>query len=231
MSVKYFVFGLLVALVLVISYAQVQAAPTGATTTAGTQERWTGTSVSSVTTEGGNVTEVNVSGYSVTDKWAGFYGQISGGLRLADSSGTVFYEWSVSNVSGSVVYACNGTVSDWSNSNILPLNVSHTNLLPSFLLTGTDSFNYTFTNQETFTSASLSVANTNYTTTWQGGSKGSDFKTYALRSVADTALIWAAKAKENVNSFKAGVTVDYQLLAGVMSLSGNTQYYFYLELP
>lgn len=208
------------------------AAPSGASITTGTQERAPDQSPNTIPSEGGNVTQVNVSGYVVTTKWAGFYGEVSGDIRLADSSNHIFYQWTVSDPADAVVYACNDTVSDWSASNIIPIYAENasTGWLPAFLIDGTDSFNVTFASQEQFKSNSLTIDNVNYTTTWQGGSKGSDFKTYALASYTDKTLIWAGKAVADKTAFNSG-TADYQILAGVNSQSGTTTFYFYLELP
>ena len=208
------------------------AAPSGASVSQGTPEAPTASSATTVDSVGGNVTQVNVSGWVVTTKWVGFYGEVSGDIRLADSSNHIFYQWTVSDPTGAVVYACNGTVSDWSASNIIPIYAENasTGWLPAFLIDGTDSFNVTFTNREQFKSNSLTIDDVNYTTTWQDGSKGSDFKTYALASYTDKTLIWAGKAVADQTAFNSG-TADYQILAGVNSQSGTTTFYFYLELP
>ncbi len=206
------------------------AAPTGASVTAGTQERWAGTSAGTVTTEGGNITQVNVTGYTVTTKWAGFWGEVSGGIRLADASGNVFYEWTVTDPTGGVVYVCNGTVSDWSSTNIQALH-EWDSIMPAFLLEGNDAFNNTFTNVGTFNSPSLSIANVNYTYTWQNGAQGTTFATYALKAVNENVLIWAGNVQNDQSSFKGTPTADYQVLAGVNDPTGTTTFYFYLELP
>lgn len=216
------------AIVMLNSLRSIMAAPVGASVSAGTQERYE-PSPESLTTQGGNVTEVNVTGYSITSKWAGFWGNVSGGIKIADSSNNVFYEWTVSDPTGGVVYVCSDAVSDWSSSNIQPVYADDS-LLPQFLREGSDAFNFTFINQETFTSPSLSIANTNYTTTWQAGSQGTDFKTYALKSVSDSVLIWAGKIKVG-ETFKGGAYAHYQVLAGVMSTDSTTTFKFYLELP
>lgn len=208
------------------------AAPTGASVTPiGNQERGQEqSSPGQVTTQGGNITTVNLSAYQITGKWAGFYGNISGDIRLADSSGNIFYRWTVSDPTGSVVYVCSGTVNDWTTTNIQPL-YSTDSLLPSFLKSGVDSFNVTFTLQEQFTSASLTINNVNYTYTYSNNNPGTTFKTYALKANNENVLIWAGKAVQGGTSFK-GTVVDYQVLAGVPQQYPNTvTFYFYLELP
>ncbi|RME31953.1 hypothetical protein D6789_01080 [Candidatus Woesearchaeota archaeon] len=205
------------------------AGPTGGSTTTGAQDRGVNSSVTTLTTEGGNVTEVNVTGTQITTKWAGFYGQVSGSLQITDASSNVFYSWSVANVSGSVVYATNGTVNDWSNANINAMNYSNA---PTHIgnVSATDNFTNTFNFSGTFSSASITQA-TAYTETYVSGSQTHDFKTYALVSSSDKVAIWAAVARDDDTSFQGGLnTVDYQLLAGTLD-GTNTQFSFYLELP
>ncbi len=210
---------------LMLTAVAAQSGPTGGQTTVGGSEQGTDSSTSTVDIEGGNVTEVNVTGNSITGRWAGFWGEVSGGIKLTDTGNSnSFYEWSVSDVSGSVVYATNGTVSSWAA--VTPGNDS---IMPAYVQADvTDNFNNTFTATEAFTSASLNVASTPYTSTWQNGAQTATLKTYSLTEGGST-LIWAAKAVADTNSFQSGETVDYQLL--VPADSGGLTYTFYLELP
>ncbi len=216
----------LIAIVLGISVGL--AAPTTAEVNAGTPEAysWSPTTTS-VDIIGGNVSQVNVSSVQVTDKWVGFYGEVSGSIVLGDSTGHTFYQWTISDPSGAVVYATNGTVSDWSSLSALYADSGY---LPDFLISGTDSFNNTFTSQEDFTSPTLSVSAVNYTTTWQGGAQGTDFKTYAMYADSGATLVWAGKVVADQTSFNSG-TADYQILAGVNQIGATQTFYFYLELP
>ncbi len=209
--------------------------PANATVSAGTSERYPeATTPGTVTAQAGNVTQVNVSSVQVTGKWVGFWGEVSGQIVLGDSSGNIFYQWTISDPTGAVVYVCNDTVSDWSTLQPLYANSS---VLPDFLITGTDSFNNTFKYQETFTSPSMTINNVNYTLTWQNGAEGSDFKTYALyanesATTGKIILVWAGLVNANKPSFKGGtITADYQVLAGVNTEGGQQTFYFYLELP
>ncbi len=216
----------LIAMVLGIS--AVVAAPTEANVTAGTPEayNWAPT-VTSTTIIGGNVSQVNVTSVQVTDKWVGFYGEVSGSIVLGDSTGNTFYQWTISDPTGGVVYATNNTVSDWST--LSPL-YADSGYLPDFLISGTDSFNNTFVDQEDFVSPTITVNSVNYTTTWQGGSKGIDFKTYAMYADSGATLVWAGKVKADSTSFNSN-TADYQILAGVNQIGAEQTFYFYLELP
>ena len=219
---------ILVALVCVlVAFSFAYAAPAGGTTTHGGSETGTGSSTTTQNADGGNVTYVNVSGTTITGRWAGFFGNVSGQIELQDASANTFYQWTVSNLTNAVVYVSNGTITDWTSSNIENINSSNTTHYPAFLqTTASDNYNNTFGISDTFTSASLSVANTNYTTTYQGGSSGT-LRTYALRSIADANMIWAGVVQDDVNGFNSN-DLDYQVL---VPANTTTSYNFYLELP
>ncbi len=216
----------LIALLVLLAMPIAYAAPDGATVTVGATERGSSNTAGTTAVQAGNVTEVNVSGTAITTRWSGFYGNISAGLVLSDAANNKFYEWTVTDVTGSVVYASNATVSDWSTTNIVAATVAD---MPAFL-TGTTADNYTNTYnlQETFTSATYSIASTNYVATYSNGVAG-NLKSYSLKATTENALIWAGKALDNEVAFNGG-QVDYQILVPVDGTTSTT-YNFYLELP
>lgn len=79
--------------------------------------RWEAGPADTVTTEGGNISVQGITaGNTLTEKWAGFFGNLTaGGVILADNdSGNSLYEWSGS-IDGSVVCLTSGTTFDWAN--------------------------------------------------------------------------------------------------------------------
>ena len=67
------------------------------------QARWTQTTAtSSATTQGGNITNANITGATqLTTKWADFYGNISGNtIALRDAAGNYVYTWAYSAAAG-----------------------------------------------------------------------------------------------------------------------------------
>jgi hypothetical protein len=214
---------LLILVFTVISASLVLAAPTGGTVSTGPSERGTGSSSGTTTAQGGNVTQINVSGTAITGRWAGFYGSISGNITLSDAANNNFYAWTITNFTNAVVYAANGTISTW---NLVPINNS---IAPIGIQTAAaDNFNNTFGSTGTFSSASMSVASTPLTNTYQGGSVGT-LKTYALVTSDGLVNVWAGVAQWNTTSFKTGQRVDYQIIAPAKTT--GTTYNFYLELP
>lgn len=66
--------------------------PTGASISLGTTGQYTATSSGTANAQGGNATNLNLSSNSSTIKWQGFYGNVSGGIRLGSGS-NVFYNF------------------------------------------------------------------------------------------------------------------------------------------
>jgi len=62
----------------------------------------------------GNVTELNIQGYSTTQTWQGYFGNVTGTIQLADASDNVLYNWSLANPQGEVYASTNESIS-WTN--------------------------------------------------------------------------------------------------------------------
>lgn len=201
----------------------VYADPAGGETDFLGESRGGATSSQTETVEGGNVTGVNISGTQITTKWAGFYGNISGGIILADGSSNTFYEWTVTDLTGAIVYAANTSVSDWSTL----ANASATDM-PSFLTTAaTDNYTETLSTggSGTFDGDALT---TYYTTTWNDTAQGS-LETHSLLADGGNTLIWAGVAEDGTTGFNGG-SLDYQIIVPADGTT-TTTYNFYLELP
>ena len=214
-----------VILLLLVSASFVFAAPEGSTVTEGVSEAGSGTGVDTSSIEGGNVTYAAIESNQVTSLWAGFFGNVSGGLVLEDAASNSFYEWTITGWDGAVVYATSAAVTNWAGANIAPLANANA---PAYIQgTGTDNFTNTFSTTGDFNSTSLNEASVPYVDTWQQGAGGA-LRTYALWSTADSAHIWAGLVDDDADSFKASGTVDYQILLPAQT---TTTYSFYLELP
>jgi hypothetical protein len=196
-------------------------APGGAATDVLGSDRGTGTASGTANLTGGNVTQVNISGTQITGRWGGFYGEIEGGLQLSDSGSNLFYEWTVSDYTGSVVFAATGTVSNWT-----AVAAGAVGDQPAYLqVVAADNFTNTFASTEAFNSSSLNIPDVPFVETFDS-TNSSAWKTYALS--ADGENLYAALAVDGGDGFD-GSAIDYQLLAPADS--GLTSYSFYLELP
>lgn len=70
-------------------------------------------SATSVPAVAGNVTELSISGYSITQSWQGYYGNVTGTIMLADSGDNVMYNWSLASPEGEVYASTNGSGILW----------------------------------------------------------------------------------------------------------------------
>jgi hypothetical protein len=60
----------------------------------------------------GNITEMDVSGFTVTQSWQGYFGNVTGVITLEDSGGHVMYNWSETSPEGEIFASTNNTV-EW----------------------------------------------------------------------------------------------------------------------
>ncbi len=81
--------------------------------------RWNGTGGAvNRTTEGGNITgtNINAAANALTEKWASFYGNVSGGVRLTDfTGGNDVYTWSWTSTNGGDVCLTKDSGFSWAS--------------------------------------------------------------------------------------------------------------------
>src|SRR3989344_2131805 len=63
--------------------------PSGANVNVLNSSTATADAAGSVPAQAGNVSELNIFGYSTTQTWQGYFGNVTGAIKLADSSGSV----------------------------------------------------------------------------------------------------------------------------------------------
>jgi hypothetical protein len=195
-------------------------AQTGAQVTAGDGESTDNSTSQSVTTEGGNVTSANVTVQSVTQKWAAFYGNLDGNDVLADAGGSNFYKWTLSNPTGSVVYAVtDGDAPTTKN----PVSDPNTALGGGFD-SGVDSASRTFNQSGNV----ASLGSTQVAETFTSNSPDPAFTT-ALYEDSGGNPVYAAQVQNGVAGFDGG-SYDYQLLVGVGESTADKSFDFYATL-
>jgi hypothetical protein len=101
---------LLIGFFCLFSLGYVMASPNGAGITPGSSTSANADNPDSQDAYAGNVTELTISGFSTTQSWHGFYGNVSGVIQLADSASHVMYNWSQLNPRGEIYASTNGTV-------------------------------------------------------------------------------------------------------------------------
>jgi hypothetical protein len=191
--------------------------------------KYTPVAAAAVITEGGNVTNLDLRSNVSTEKWAGFYGNVSGGIVLAQASGgSMFYTWAWTPAYGGEVCALADNSFDWAN--VASVTASAIDAAWGFLGTETDDAAATFDENCNINIAGTAVANTNATTT---GSGADTFQTCALSDTAVPAkgdLAFCVKI-QNAGTLFNTATGDYELLTAANATAGEFENYnFWLEL-
>ena len=143
--------------------------------------RWEGPNVSSpANTEGGNVSDLNLTSSSLTDRWAAFYGNISNDIYLTDNEGSsslYVYHWDwTAEEGGAVCASTNNTFSSFSAGGASGSDID----VAWGFGNVSDSGANTFTNPDcNITITGASIANAFYADTGDAGG----FETCALKTV------------------------------------------------
>jgi hypothetical protein len=58
----------------------------------------------------GNITEMDVSGYSITQSWQGYFGNVTGTIMLADNLDNVMYNWTIASPEGEIYASTNNSI-------------------------------------------------------------------------------------------------------------------------
>jgi len=223
---------LALALILVFApaFAVPAAAPAGATTTAGTPETATTSTATAQSISAGQVVEVNLDVTSLSQYWAGFYGNLTESVVIGSGS-SIFYRWNITAPTG-YVYLTTHTDFNWAGASITPPTDADVNAdLSGALLAnanwapGTDEgVAATFSAQDT-TGTYCSEVNAYYTLTLNNlGSAVWPTCVYTDNQTPKR-ILFEAKIENDQNSFK-GTLVDYQALVPATT-AGAVAYYFY----
>ena len=66
-------------------------------------------------TEGGNVTGYNLTGNDSTDRWAGYFGNVTGDIVLGLTESEIMYSWTWNGGAGEVCASAGAGTFDWAN--------------------------------------------------------------------------------------------------------------------
>ena len=183
---------------------------------------------------GGTITSVDHgSATAQTQHWAGYYGDVSGLIRLA-SGDDVMYSWTAGTVVGGEVYASTNETIAWGS--IVAETAADVDTALTYLAGKSDSATITF---DTTNSAVINVGTVPITqgtaaathTYVNGASQTINFEEVILTDGTNT--VWTAIISPNAVGFETGTaTHDYQMIVPEDG-SGNTAtttYYFFVEL-
>lgn len=100
--------------IIILFLENILAIPTGANVTNLNNQTSPTDPAAAVSAIAGNVSELNIYGYSTTQSWQGYYGNITGSIKLADSNNKVMYNWSNTSPKGEI-FATNNSLVSWTN--------------------------------------------------------------------------------------------------------------------
>jgi hypothetical protein len=182
-----------------------------------------------VTTEGGNITGSNVYTEQLTDRWAAFYGNISGSIILTNRNGmNNVYSWGWTPANGGVV--CTSTNSSVTDLTLYPADGDDIDAAWSFAPTESDSgrntFNHTGCNM---TIGITPIDNSGYVDTGQPGG----FITCSLKDkivAAKPDMYFCTNIEQN-GAFWNGQTGNFELMVPTaFGVNQYETYYFYVNL-
>ena len=189
----------------------------------------------------GNVTEMSVTGFSTTQTWQGYFGNVTGTIQLADASDNQMYNWTLASPEGEIYATTDNSVA-WADITCFSMG-NHSALETEFNIISddVDGINETFstgnghdmfyTNNVQFTTG-LCPSTSIYDST--GASVDNNFEEVLLTDASsDTQIIFAAILdEEDVLGFDNAYH-DFEMLVledGHGTNVATTTYYFYVEL-
>jgi len=188
--------------------------------------KYTPTKNANVTTEGGNVTNVDFASNISTEKWAGFWGNVSGAVVLTPGS-SMFYTWTWDSSNGGEVCAVAASSGfDWAS--VQQTAAAAVDGIWNFG-SAIDNATNTLTSSCAVTVAGTPVSGSAGNYTGVGG-----FETCVVAddvAPADKSdLAFCVNITQNGNLFN-GQPGDYELLTATNETAGQYEtYYFWLEL-
>lgn len=181
-----------------------------------------------VTTEGGNVSGVDLSSNASTDRWAGFYGNVTGNILLSQSSALqAVYTWLWNPSNGGVACASTGSAAPTS---LVGGTFADIDTAWGFPPSAADSAANTFNNSNCSQSfGPTTLANAYYADTGSAGG----FITCAWKSIPTPAkadMFFCSNITQNGTLFNGGAG-DYEIMVPTAYGTGVYEtYYFYVNL-
>ena len=188
-----------------------------------------------IAAQAGNVTRLDITGFSTTQYWQGYYGNVSGTIQLADGGGNALYNWSATSPQGEI-YATNKTsIVNWGGITCFDLSADGDSIEGDFNISdyAVDGLNETF---------NLNDHDGFYTATAQfnpGQCNNTKLFNNSGVGIFDEVLLWdgedlvyASILQKDVIGFD-GNSNDFEMIVLENGNSGKattTNYYFYVEL-
>ena len=236
---KFFTITIIV-LLFVFTLGVTLADPNGANTVTqeGTSSRGTANSPQDAQALAGNITEITVSGDSITQSWQGYFGNVSGAITLEDASNNTMYNWSLASPQGEIFASTDGSVS-WTGVKCFNWTENGTDLETTYNIDGAeDGINETFSDSETHDG--FSVGTVSFVADQCMSTQVFDATGAGVASTFDEVLLSDAGGNPIFTALLEQDTLgfddkhhDFQMLVledGHDGDTSETQYFFYVEL-
>lgn len=233
--------------------------PSGGLLASGAPETAPSDPAGSVDAQAGNVTALNIFGYSITQTWQGYFGNVSGTIELTDSNNNSLYNWSLVDPQGEVYassnlsiiwtniqcfnYTANGSYGDESGmggaTNLAGLNLTALETRFNVSKDDVDGVNETFTefNHDLFYTANQQFSANECPSThiFDSTGKGVDgnYEEVLLYEPVSTSVVFAALLEESSVLGFDDLDRDFEMLVlenGHGTDIAATTYYFFVEL-
>ena len=184
--------------------------------------------------QGGFVTEIDLDATACTAKWQGYYGDLTGAIKLGDSQGHYIFEWTWDATKGAKVIATTNTaIPTWSS--IAETDGTDMTTMESLWGWGTadsDGPAITFDHiTDSVTIAGVDVANTRGTDSL-GATTPGDFAEVVITdgsTDAKTNFLFVGVMNDNAVAFD-GTTKDFEMLVATPDTGTTETYFFYVEM-
>lgn len=185
--------------------------------------RWAGLTAGSAATEGGNISGVNINGTTLTDRWASYYGNVSGDILLTDSAGTNnVYVWAWTPADGGEVCLSDASGFAWSSAAVTTAAAVDTDM---GFASGADQA------ADTYTDASVSITFNGLATITSTGTALMGSSSFDNVAVTDSTNFAYCTDIDTAGTNYNGESANYEVMVPTPDgASGPITYYFFAEL-
>lgn len=208
----------------------------------------------------GNVTELSISGFSTTQSWQGYFGNVTGTMILSDSDNNAMYNWSLASPQGEIYASTNNSLAwdyiqcfnfdadgtyadDTSNAGGTSQHGTNLSILEGMFEIAdddVDGVNETFTlfgtGHNTFYTNNIEFSEGECRSTQifsdSGAGEDNKFEEVLLYEPTTQSIVFTSLLNENVLGFDDR-THDFEMLVlenGHAADTSTTTYYFWVEL-
>ncbi len=193
----------------------------------------------------GNVTELDIAAVTVTQTWAGYYGNVSGTITLDDSAGKTMFDWALASPEGEIFAVNSSTTPDWNNIECFNFTADENEVnltqLEGVLGLASDDVDGVDETFDEVTHPTFYVGEQTITTNTCPGTniydeseaQSADFRQVLLYDTTNNNMVYTALLEEADTLGFDNEYHDFQMLVGEDGHNADvaiTDYYFYVEL-